>query len=166
MYGSGWDVFLGLLLVWGLISLLAPLPFLFIRPPAGPNRFGEVGRPMEFLPAVKAFFSNYFEFSGRASRSEFWWAILFNFVVGLVLSRVEFLNSIWTLCTFFPSISLATRRLHDINRSGWLQLLWFCFPIGMIAMIVWYATPPKDADWLAGDAGPSGPSRLDNPPPV
>lgn len=139
--GSVWLVVL-LTLIWFLI----PLPFIIKRPPAGPNRFGEPSHPMEFVAAVKAYFSNYFNFSGRASRSEFWWAILFNFLVGLVVSLVPLVNIVWSLGTFFPSIALATRRLHDTNRTGWLQLLAFFFPIGTIALIVWYATPPKDVD--------------------
>ena len=42
------------------------------------------------------------------------------------------------------SIALAARRLHDINRSGWLQLMSLFFPIGFVALIVWYCTPPKE----------------------
>ncbi len=139
--GSEWLVVL-LALIWFLI----PLPFIIKRPPSGPNRFGEAAHPMDFVAAVKAFFSNYFNFAGRASRSEFWWAILFMFLVGLVLSLVPFINFVWSVATFFPSISLAARRLHDTNRTGWLQLLAIFFPVGTIALIVWYATPPKEID--------------------
>lgn len=139
--GSEWLVVL-LALIWFLI----PLPFIIKRPPSGPNRFGEPARPLDFVAAVKAYFSNYFNFSGRASRSEFWWAILFNFIVSVVVSIVPLVHMVWTLCIFFPSITLAARRLHDNNRTGWLQLLAFFFPIGTIALIVWYATPPKETD--------------------
>lgn len=130
-----------LILVW----VALPIPVILMRPPAGANRFGEVGRPMDFVQAVGAFFSNYFDFSGRASRSEFWWAILFMFIVNTVTSFIPLLQAVWTLGTFFPSIALAARRLHDINRSGWFQLLSFFFPIGTIALIVWYCTAPRDA---------------------
>lgn len=133
----------GLMLVLMAIWVVIPIPFILSRAPEGPNRFGEAGRPMEFVPAVKAFFSNYFNFSGRASRSEFWWAILFVFIGGTIASFVSLINAVWTLAIFFPSIALAARRLHDINRSGWLQLMSLFFPIGFVALIVWYCTAPK-----------------------
>ncbi|MCM5554007.1 DUF805 domain-containing protein [Pleomorphomonas sp. NRK KF1] len=128
-----------------LIWILLPIPFVLMRAPAGANRFGEVGRPMGFGQAIGAFFSNYFNFSGRASRSEFWWAILFLFIVNTIVSFIPLLGAVWTLGIFFPSIALAARRLHDINRSGWFQLLSCLFPIGTIVLIVWYCTAPRDA---------------------
>lgn len=140
--GSEWFMVL-MLLIW----VLVPIPFIIKRPPDGPNRFGAVpGRPMEFVEAVKAFFANFLDFSGRASRSEFWWAILFCFVVGIVASFLPFLDMIWTLIAFVPSISLSARRLHDINRSGWLQLLSASFPIGTVAVIIWYCRAPREAE--------------------
>lgn len=134
----------GLILLLMVIWVVIPIPFVLTRAPAGPNRFGDVGRPMEFVPAVKAFFSNYFNFSGRASRSEFWWAILFVFICGTIASFLPLLNMVWTLGIFFPSITLAARRLHDINRSGWFQLMSMFFPIGFVALVVWYCAAPKE----------------------
>jgi uncharacterized membrane protein YhaH (DUF805 family) len=143
---------------WVIILVFFVLPIIFIiqQPSAGPNRFGDVGRPMGFGQAISAFFSNYFNFSGRASRSEFWWAVLFNFGVGIIVSLIPIINILWTLGTFFPSIALTTRRLHDTNRRGWLQLLAMCFPIGTIALIVWYCTAPKEIDQLAAYAANGG----------
>lgn len=143
--GSEWLAVL-LVLVWVLI----PIPFIIKRPPAGPNRFGDVSRPMEFVEAIRAYFSNYAKFEGRASRSEFWWAILFVFLGGIVTSFLPFVNIAWSFATLIPSISLSARRLHDINRSGWLQLLSMLFPIGTIAVIVWYCQLPKQTeDWTS-----------------
>lgn len=70
---------------------------------------------------------------------------------------------LWTLITFLPSISLATRRLHDINRSGWLQLLAICFPIGTVAVIVWYCSAPDEVFELAARpaGGATGSADLD-----
>lgn len=144
-----------------LFLIVLPIVFIVMKPPEGPNRFGDVGRPMGFGQAIGAYFSNYFNFSGRASRSEFWWAILFNFLVGLVVSLIPFVNMLWSLATFFPSISLATRRLHDTNRSGWLQLLALCVPIGTVATIVWYCLPPKEANELAALSASGGNVDLD-----
>lgn len=73
---------------------------------------------MSFMDAIKTCFSKYFDFSGRARRSEYWWFYLFVFV----LSLIPFVNLL-TLATIIPTISAATRRLHDTDRSGWWQLV-------------------------------------------
>jgi uncharacterized membrane protein YhaH (DUF805 family) len=80
-----------------------------------------------FGQAVAAFFANYFRFSGRAQRSEYWWAYLFVLMVNLpimILAGVDpvvggTLNVIATLVFFVPQISLTVRRLHDTDRTGW-----------------------------------------------
>ncbi|MBX4929053.1 DUF805 domain-containing protein [Rhizobium binae] len=124
-----------------LILIGVPLIFVFKKPLVGPNRFG--GRPpaMDFGQAIASFFKNYVNFSGRASRSEFWYSFLFAFLVSIVLyfvDRSETLRLIWSLATFLPWIAMAARRLHDINRSGWWQLLGLLFPIGSVILLVWY----------------------------
>lgn len=92
--------------------------------------------------AVSRFFGNYATFSGRASKSEYWWATLASClaVTGLVLlgaiaaavidtDEVSALFAIvlilFGLALTVPTISLAVRRLHDANLSGWLYLLSF-----------------------------------------
>ncbi|MBB4193365.1 hypothetical protein GGE45_003058 [Rhizobium aethiopicum] len=126
-----------------LILIGVPLIFVFKKPPVGPNRFG--GRPpaMGFGQAIASFFKNYVNFSGRASRSEFWYSALFIFLVAIVLyvvDRSETLNLIWSLATFLPSIAMAARRLHDINRNGWWQLLALLVPIGSVVVLAGYCT--------------------------
>ncbi len=77
---------------------------------------------MSFGQAIGSYFKNYANFSGRASRSEFWYPTLFVFLVAIVLYVVDrsgTLNLIWRLATFLPLIAMAARRLHDTNRSGW-----------------------------------------------
>lgn len=105
---------------------------------------------MDFNQALKAGFINYANFDGRASRSEYWWFILAIIVLGLVLDAVEglatgksmfssdffVLSAIFSLATLIPSISVATRRLHDIGRSGWWQLIGLTI-IGLIPLIYW-----------------------------
>lgn len=90
---------------------------------------------MGFVEAVKTCFRKYFDFSGRASRSEFWWFTLFNSVVNLLCVVAEGLlfglmgevygpiSGIYTLATLIPNITVNTRRLQDLNHSGWWQLL-------------------------------------------
>jgi uncharacterized membrane protein YhaH (DUF805 family) len=131
---------------WLIVLVVLGLPLIFIlrAPPAGSNRFGDIPPPMGFTEAISSFFQKYVTFSGRASRSEFWFAYLFVFIVSVVASvvdlvvRNEIVSSLWNLAVLLPSLAMSSRRLHDINRSGWLQLLALCFPIGTIAVIVWY----------------------------
>lgn len=89
---------------------------------------------MDFGTAIKTCFTKYFVFGGRALRSEFWWFTLFTAVVGIVLSMVDSsifgaasaftpLSTVFSLATLLPSLAVASRRLHDTNRSGWWQLL-------------------------------------------
>ncbi|RUM25680.1 DUF805 domain-containing protein [Rhizobium vallis] len=128
-----------------LILVVVPLIFIFRNPPAGPNRFGGLPEAMGFGQAIKSYFKKYVDFTGRASRSEFWFSWLFVFLVASVLyavDRTEILYWIWSLATLLPSIAMATRRLHDINRSGWHLLLGLLFPIGSIAVLVWYCRAP------------------------
>ncbi len=79
---------------------------------------------MDFQTAIKTVYSKYVDFSGRACRSEFWWYMLFYIGIGVGLDFLsEAVGSIWTLVNFLPSIAVSARRLHDIDKTGWLQLL-------------------------------------------
>ena len=89
---------------------------------------------MEFAESLKTCFEKYFKFDGRASRSEFWYFVLFCFVYFLVagfllgfsgVSDAAFDGATLVLLIpiFIPSIAVAARRLHDINQSGWMQCI-------------------------------------------
>jgi len=94
---------------------------------------------MKFGAAVKAFWKNYAVFSGRARRSEYWWAVLFllavSFPIALIDTVVFFdtivqtgsgpLSILFLLVILLPSISLLIRRFHDVGLSGWFVLLTF-----------------------------------------
>jgi uncharacterized membrane protein YhaH (DUF805 family) len=92
----------------------------------------------------------YANFNGRATRSEFWYFTLVNIFVSLIFSVIgasigfPFLSMIYSLVVLLPSIAVATRRLHDIGKSGWWQLLGFIPIIGWIVLIIWYATESKE----------------------
>ncbi len=80
---------------------------------------------MNFMDAVKTCFTKYADFSGRASLPEYWWFFLFLIVASLIMSSISaMLANIFSLATFVPMIAVTARRLHDTNKSGWLQLLW------------------------------------------
>ena len=113
------------------------------------RQFESDALPMvSFQEAIKKGFNNYFVFGGRATRAEFWWWQLFNVAIQIVGSIVDavtglpgILGTLLGLALLIPSISLATRRLHDINKSGWWQLLWL-LPVAIgiiIALVSWIA---------------------------
>ena len=96
---------------------------------------------IDMVMAIKLFFSNYFNFSGRASRAEFWWVYLALTLIGIVPIVGIFIQ----LVTFIGFISLTSRRLQDVGFSGWYQLVPYSIAslsIGMIlAEITSLATP-------------------------
>ena len=106
---------------------------------------------MDFQTSIKTCLNKYAVFSGRASRSEFWFFILFGILGGVIAAIIDTMilgypyeengpiNLIFSVALIIPSISVTARRLHDINRSGWWQLLWFTI-IGGILLIIWHAT--------------------------
>ena len=95
-----------------LRGMAAP-PALGARPGDGP------GVPRTFGEAIQVCFEKYADFTGRASRSEFWWWQLFTILLGLVTSVVPVLNLIASLAVLVPGLAVSVRRLHDIGRSGW-----------------------------------------------
>ena len=123
-----------------------------------PSQFGQFGPPpltpdiapqpgASFGEAVKRFFQRYAQFSGYASRSEYWWVVLFNSLVGLVFYVLLFmvvglggalggssddvgtsmgigaiivmlLAFAYAIATFIPGLALTVRRLHDVGKPG------------------------------------------------
>ena len=106
---------------------------------------------MNFQSSIKTCFNKFAVFSGRASRSEFWFFVLFGFLGGIITIIIDVMilgypyeengpiNLIFSVAIIIPSIAVAARRLHDINKSGWWQLLWITI-IGGILLIIWHAT--------------------------
>jgi uncharacterized membrane protein YhaH (DUF805 family) len=79
---------------------------------------------MGFIEAVKTCLQKYATFSGRASRAEFWWFVLFTVIASIAGSMFgEVVNGLVSLALLLPSIAVGARRLHDIGKTGWLQLL-------------------------------------------
>jgi len=116
---------------------------------------------MTFTEAIKSGFSNYVNFTGRSSRSAFWYWVLFAFIVGIAADIVDistasddlmsssFLASrLWSLVTLLPNLAVGARRLHDTGRSGFWLFLSLLPIIGIIVLIVWWASK-----------GTSGPNR-------
>lgn len=99
---------------------------------------------MNMMDAVKSVFSQYVGFSGRARRSEYWFFVLFNFIVSFLIGFIGgllglgFLGSIYSLAVFLPSLAVCMRRLHDVGKSGWWILLSLVPLVGAIVLIVWF----------------------------
>ena len=121
------------------------------NPNAGEAHNGEVG----FIKAISLFFKNYVNFRGRASKSEYWWAFLFNvimfFPLGLISSAVPPLGGLCSIVLMIPGIALAVRRLHDTGKSG---AYWFMglIPIagGIILLIQFLKDSEGDNQWGPG----------------
>lgn len=118
-------------------------------------------RQMSFSEAIKSVLTtNYANFSGRARRSEYWYFVLFNYILYfacLILgSMSESMLLIFSiiyllacLAMLIPSFAVCVRRLHDIGKSGW-NLLWGFLPvIGWILLIIWYCkdSQPGKNNW-------------------
>ena len=96
---------------------------------------------MTIQESVKTCVRKYADFSGRATRAEYWWWVLattlVSFAIGAVDGVINFLMSaaigygysplstIFSLAILLPNLAVTCRRLHDIGRSGWWQLAWW-----------------------------------------
>lgn len=93
---------------------------------------------MDFGQAIKTCLNKYATFDGRAGRAEFWWFVLFNVLVSIAASIVwHRLGNVAGLVLLLPSLAVGARRLHDIGKSGWFQLLWLVPIIGLIILVYW-----------------------------
>ena len=106
---------------------------------------------MDFQTSIKTCFNKYADFSGRALRSELWFFVLFTLLGGIITVILDVMvlgysiesygpiNLIFSVGILLPSIAVTTRRLHDINKSGWWQLIELTI-IGILLIIIWCAT--------------------------
>ena len=118
-----------------------------------------------YLEALK----KYAVFSGRSRRMEYWYFVLFNIIVSIVLGTIDallgtlgsgmgvgLLSGIYGLAILIPSLAVTVRRLHDIDRSGWWIFINLIPLIGAIVLLVFalsdgtpgnnqYGPNPKEA---------------------
>lgn len=112
---------------------------------------------MTFTQSVKTVLSKYATFTGRAMRSEYWWFALFALLVSIPLNFVDqllvapalgyesftestpqFLSWLFSLAILLPSVAVAVRRMHDLDKSGWWILIVFVPILGILLMLYWF----------------------------
>ena len=106
---------------------------------------------MSFGQAIKSFWAKYATFTGRARRSEYWYAWLF---VALVSAAIAIVfpghgnqsspqSQLWSLATLIPGLAIGARRLHDTGRSA-KNLWWLLLVIvGWIILLVYVLEDSK-----------------------
>ena len=96
----------------------------------------------------KTCFQKYATFTGVASRPEYWWFSLFQYIVYvifLIVFKSPALTLLWWLGTLLPLFSAGVRRLHDTGRSGW----WLLLPIANLIFMC-QATKINGNEYLFG----------------
>ena len=115
-----------------------------------------------YLKALK----QYFDFTGRARRSEYWYFVLFNFIFFIVAAAFdafygyfleipdwettwEFFYPLYALLTFIPALAVTVRRLHDTGHSGWWYFILLMPILGAIWLLVmlFQDSESKDNKW-------------------
>src|ERR1700741_2346534 len=108
---------------------------------------------MTFQQAISSGLSNYVNFSGRATRSAFWYWVLFAVIVSIVAGIIDAVlfsgvtlvprpaatpvNPITGILLFLPGLGVSVRRLHDVDCSGWWLLIALTI-IGFFLLLYWY----------------------------
>lgn len=113
------------------------------------------GAPVNFGEAVTEAFKNVFTYSGRASRSAFWWFYLFSVVINIGLRAIPgtaggVIGGIIGIVLGLTSLAAAARRLHDADHSAFWLFLILLPIIGWIPLLVFYVLP-----------GTPGPNKYD-----
>ncbi|SBS71770.1 DUF805 domain-containing protein [uncultured Microbacterium sp.] len=127
---------------------------------------------MTFPQSIRNGFRRYADFSGTASRSEFWWWILFTTLVGAALAAlpvptaalvegaafsVPTLTPVWHIVVLLPTLAVAVRRLRD-GGSSWAHLFWILLPVAGPIVLVVLCSQPSAA--RAGDRQPTASAEV------
>jgi DNA-binding CsgD family transcriptional regulator len=101
--------------------------------------------PITFFESIRVCLIKYADFTGRASRPEFWWFTLFVILAAGALTYLsEMLGGVFLIATLLPLLAAGTRRLHDIGRSGVWQLFLLVPVAGVVLVGILWALPPAN----------------------
>lgn len=101
---------------------------------------------MTFAESVKTCIAKYATFSGRATRSEYWYFVLFNLLLSIVamvidgVIGIQVLSTVVSLGLLVPGLAVAVRRLHDIGKKG-IMFLVGCVPFVNLIFLYWMVQP-------------------------
>lgn len=92
----------------------------------------------------KVVFENYANFKGRARRSEYWYFVLLNIIISLILLGIDSMlgmgmgfRNLYGLAVFIPGLAVSVRRLHDIGKSGWWLLIYYLiFTFSIVGLLI------------------------------
>ncbi|CAO1651488.1 DUF805 domain-containing protein [Salinibacterium sp. NSLL150] len=127
---------------------------------------------MTFFESIATVFRKYADFTGVASRPEYWWFALFSFITSGIAASLDpssgndfghmganfglsvGLSAAWSLALLVPQLAVTVRRLRDTGRN-WTNIFWILVPIaGAIVLIVFLTQPSVTQQSVAGQVPP------------
>ena len=124
---------------WVFIIQLVPILIYFGFPVNENNIYGPRTGVYGIRDAIFTFFEKFTDFSGRASRLEYFTCLIFITLLDFFINFLIIDFKIYVVYFIFimvPTIALSVRRMHDINRSGWWLILQFIPPVGTILIFI------------------------------
>lgn len=112
----------------------------------------------------------YFDFSGRARRKEYWTFVMFNIGISIVLGIIDFLvlgagesgfsilSTLYSLAVMIPGVAVSVRRLHDTGRSGW-YLLCALIPFIGAFIVLYFVVADSEPGHNSWGPNPKEPKR-------
>lgn len=124
------------------------------------------------IKAYVNFWKNYANFNGRSRRADYWWAMLCQMIIMMILGMggmgqltaamitgqapsavgtiLILVYVIFSLASLVPGIAIVVRRLHDIGKSGWWYFIAFVPLVGAILILVFMCTAGTAGDNMYG----------------